>query len=394
MGLLWFSISAFAEPVYIETIIPKKFGVTKDYNPRFTMLGPNLFIIGHKTDRDQDGRAVNARYRMFDVLSRRGWELRVPKEDYPAAYAETLGKDEGPGTFVHHGNDVTSLIVGRFEGYKLQEKFFYQYNHRTRRFSPLIKLGDRNEHRTIHPLGFDALERYYYFAYAVNEEAAVFDNRALVYEISRINLKNPKVERLLNLQLPRRARQLSLSKVLFSPNGRLLALAEHNEKVYERDSGPAIPPQQVYVIDVEKRTFETYPIPLSAYGNAFSPDSKFLFFGSHELGTIIRINLAEKKIDRRVRAAKTIHEFHMAPSGKTFLVVMNMYLSKRKVVDVRSAETLKLVKSLPVKELFPGCEKSSPGFTGTMDGRTLFSWSCDKPEQKHERVYRLFKAER
>jgi hypothetical protein len=77
-----------------------------------------------------------------------------------------------------------------------------------------------------------------------------------------------------------------------------------------------------------------------------------------------------------VQGTKTIHELHVAPVGGYFLVVNNYELSPRKVVDVRSTEDLRLITSIPIDELFPGCSKGSPGFQGTMDGRYLFAGSC------------------
>jgi hypothetical protein len=54
----------------------------------------------------------------------------------------------------------------------------------------------------------------------------------------------------------------------------LLALAEYDER-RDAQAHPAVPPAQVYVIDLETKKTQVFPIPFTSYGLAFSRDGKY-----------------------------------------------------------------------------------------------------------------------
>jgi hypothetical protein len=370
--------SLAAEPLWLaREVTADMMGDGPSFMPSWKQLSAGRYhLLGTIRESRPDGTPKTPRHRLLDLATLTVVEMEVPFEDFPREHLATLGIDQLRGAeFVHHDGNVTSMLVNKIVQYKVVATYLVQYDHRSGRFSRLVKLGDHGPSRYLHQLGYDATDEHYYFAYAVNEERDVSAHGPLRYELARVNLRSVEIDWQVTLELPRRARQLTIDSVRFSPDGTRLALAEYNDRAGERDH-PARPPQQVYVVQVASRRVDTYPIPLSAYGAAFTPDSRYLLLGSHETGTILRIDVVGRRQTHSVQATRTIHEFHVAPAGGYFLVVNNYELSPRKVVDVRSTENLELITSIPIEDLFPGCSKGSPGFHGTMDGRYLFAGSC------------------
>jgi hypothetical protein len=120
-----------------------------------------------------------------------------------------------------------------------------------------------------------------------------------------------------------------------------LALVEYNDTGIQRDDKPN-PPAQVLVVDIPSKTVDAYPSLLTAYGQVFSPDNRYLVLGSNELGQMIRIDLEKKKIDLKGPGHKMVDVYIPTPSGKSFLVFSNTKLTSPKTVEVRRVSDLKL----------------------------------------------------
>lgn len=366
-----------AEPLWLaREITPEMMGDGPSFAARWRRLSASrYFLLGTARESRPDGTR-SSRHRLLDLSTLTVVEMEVPFAAFPREHLATLGVDQVQGAeLVHHDGSVTSMLVDRMAGYQRLATYLVQYDHRSGRFSRLVKVGDVGPGGYVHQLGYDATDEHYYFAHVVTDERDGADRGPLRYELARIDLRAMELDWRMTLELPRRARQLKIDSARFSPDGSRLALVEYHDRAGERDH-PARPPAQVHVVDVASRRVDGYPIPLSAYGAAFTPDSRYLLIGSHETGTVLRLDLVARRQTHAVQAARTIHEFHVAPSGAYFLVVNNYELSPRKVVDVRSTEDLRLITSIPIEDLFPGCSKGSPGFEGTLDGRFLFAGSC------------------
>jgi hypothetical protein len=365
--------AAASAPLWLEKeLTPELVGGGKPFHGSWKLLSANRFhLLGMVTERSPDGAR---RYRLLDLADLSVVELAIPFREFPAEHLATLGvKELQGGELVHHDGEGTTLLVDQMNGWKRVATWLVRYDHRARRFSRLVKVAEIAPNHFLHPLGFDASDARWWFADVTTDDRDA-QRRPIAYDLARVDLRSMEIDWRMTLELPPRARRLSVNTARFSPDGRWLALVEYDDRAGQRD-GPAKPQAQLYAIDVASRRVDTYPIPLSAYGVAFTPDSRFLLVGSHEEGTILRLDLADRKQTHQVQATRTIHEFHVAPGGDYFLVVNNYELSPRKVVDVRRTSDLALVTSLPIADLFPGC-KGSPGFHGTMDGRYLFSGSC------------------
>ena len=373
------STALAVEPPWLaKEVTAEMMGDGPNFSAKWQMLSASRYrLLGRVGRADVPaGTRAAVRYRLLDLSTLGIVDMEIPFHEFPREQLATLGiaKLEG-GELLHHDGEVTTIQVDQMNGWKRVAAWLVQYDHRSHRFSKLLKLADVVPDGYLHPLGYDPTDTHWYFAWAVRAEKAELSDGPVRYELARVDLKTVEIDWRLTIEPPRRARRLKIDSARFSKDGSRLALVEYNDRAGERDA-PARPQQQVYVIDVARRRIDTYPIPLSAYGAAFPPDSRFLLVGSHEAGTVLRIDVVDRKQTHSVQATKTIHEFHVAPAGGYFLVVNNYELSPRKVVDVRSTEDLKLITSIPIEELFPGCSKGSPGFHGTMDGKYLFAGSC------------------
>lgn len=81
----------------------------------------------------------------------------------------------------------------------------------------------------------------------------------------------------------------------------------------ENDVGMS--PGRVYVVDPAAGTSFDVPAPPTAYGVAFSPDNRFVYLGSAQLGTITRIDVAGRKIDKQVAGPHYVHHLVISPGG-------------------------------------------------------------------------------
>jgi hypothetical protein len=379
------SLAAAADPLWLaKELTPEMMGDGPSFSAKWKMLSANRYrLLGRAAREDVPaGTRVPVRYRLLDLTTLGIVDMEIPFQEFPREQLATLGIARLEGAeLLHHDGNVTTMQVDQMAGWKRVATWLVQYDHRSRRFSRLLKLADVVPDGYLHPLGYDPTDAHWYFAYAVRAEGAELSDGPVRLELARVKLESVEIDWRLTLEPPRRARRLNIDSARFSPDGSRLALVEYDDRAGERKH-PARPPAQVYVIDVATRRVDTYPIPLSAYGAAFTPDSRFLLIGSHETGTVLRIDVVERRQTHSVQATKTIHELHVPPAGGYFLVVNNYELSPRKVVDVRSTEDLRLITSVPIDELFPGCSKGSPGFDRTMDGRYLFAGSCRQARPK------------
>jgi hypothetical protein len=332
-------------------------------------LDPGRFIkVGMEWERDAKNRPTRPRFKVLDLQQRRVVEVVIPLEQLPRAATELLGQAPPP-ELVHHDGERTSMIFRESRNSKEVAKYFCQYDHRAGRFSELVRLGDLNASRFLHPIGFDPQEEHFYFAFENYPPGDKEKKGPASLDLSRIGLKTLAMDWQMTLELPKRKRQLAIKGKHFSHDGRRLALVEHSERSYPI----AIPPQQVYVLDLEKRTIDAFPTPLSAYGGLFARDDRSLLLGSNELGEIIRINLAQRRIDLRAKGITLINGLALTPSGRSLLVFANTILASPKVVEVRRADTLVLRTSIPVRLLFPGQDGVHLGFVSSEDGRMLVS---------------------
>jgi hypothetical protein len=255
-----------------------------------------------------------------------------------------------------------------------------------------VLLSPWEDRRHIQTLGFDAVDRYFYYAVVTEGSGEIGLRGYLSLEVARIDLQTRKIEPLVKIDRPQRERPLHLvnNYAFFSPDGKKLALVEYNEKSI-RKQHPRDPQQEVLVLDADSRQVDAYPAPLTAYGVVFTRDGRYLILGSNQRGDMVRIDLQQKKIDLQAKGHALIDNFFLTPSGNTFLVVADTILSSPKVVEVRRISDLTLQTSIPERLLYPGIDGVMPHVHGGLDGRVLVTpfvdgkgWSRDQGIRVYE----------
>lgn len=357
-------------------------------------LSAQRFVLVNVEWGPDTGKTRMPYYQFFDFKERKVVEVPLPLHEFPKAHLQVLGTRAPMAHVVHFDGQVFSLTLNASKNHEAIATYFCQYDTRTNLFSELVYLSPWDDTRHIEDIGFDSTDEYFYFAIGANPAGNVSKNGYTSLELSRIHLRNREIDWTMKVDLPKRARPLKLNSgpQLFSRDGTKLALVEYNDVGIQRDDKPN-PPEQVLVVDIPSKTVDAYPSLLTAYGQVFSPDNRYLILGSNELGQMIRIDLEKKKIDLEGPGHKRVDVYIPTPSGKSFLVFSNTKLASPKVVEVRRVSDLKLQTSIPVRMLFPGADAvvSSGVFSG-LDGRMLLLPYVDKkgwPDRKGWRLYEV-----
>jgi hypothetical protein len=350
-------------------------------------------LVGVTWERDEKNRPRMPHYELFDFQERKVIDVPVPLHQLPKAHTDTLGRTNPSATVIHHDGQVTSLTFNATKGYEAVATYFCQYDHRTRQFSDLVLLSPWDNTHYFHDIGFDPTDTYFYYASAVNPAGNVLKEGYTSFELARIGFKTRAIDWTMKVDFPKRDKPIKLvsGPKVFSPDGTKLALVEYNDQGNEREH-PAKPPQQVLVVDIPSKKVDSYPVPLTTYGTAFTPDNRSLLLGSNELGDVIRIDLEKKTIGAKTKGMKKVHRFVLTPSGKSFLVISNTQQISPKVVEVRRVSDLSLQTSIPMRMLFPGNDGVAAEAIAGLNGRMLMTPFVDEkgwPSKQGVRLYEV-----
>ena len=80
------------------------------------------------------------------------------------------------------------------------------------------------------------------------------------------------------------------------------------------EDGVKMAPGHIYIADPGGASFAV-PAPAAAYGIAFSGDGRYIYVGSAQRGTISRIDVAGRRIDKQVAAPRYLHHLVISPRG-------------------------------------------------------------------------------
>ena len=325
-------------------------------------------------------------YLLGDVLERKVLKVPVRIPDYPA------------GEVLYFREDLMLLFFRASSSAGSDSNTFCLWNPQEKAEcvpKELGPYGKPEKSQLFYPIGADPTEKSFYFAMETRDTPSGPNSRSgpLSLKLLRLSLTQPSmaIEWETELTLPKRPQQLELSERVFSADGKKLALAEYHDLTDEPRYSPT-PPPQVYVIDLETKKTQTFPISFTPYGLAFSRDGRYLAVGSHQTGEIVRINLKQGKIDARVKAEKTIKKFFPSPKGSSFLVFYSSF-DGSKPLEVRRWKDLKATGKIPIPPLLP--ELVGPQLVGVKappDGRLLvFSVEEKKgaPESETQVVFEV-----
>jgi hypothetical protein len=333
-----------------------------------------------KTEWDRTPRGASVTFVVADLREQKLLRLPFALEDFRRAHPTLFTGP--PGVELLHFDGTSALV--RFDRREPERTLSYyaSWNPATQTVTEPRALGEvvyasiagkRQVSRLTYLVGPDpAASRLYFAEVTYDDRPKRGDLGPLAIRFFRLTFPDLAEDGWeLALALPRRGRQLPAETYrAFSPDGRRFALAEYYDRASERESR-AVPPPQVYVLDLERRTVSRYPIPRTPYGLAFSRDGRYLAVGSHEEAQIIRIDLDAGRIDRRVKSQTHIQAFATTASGSS-LLVMSDHIGVPRSIEVRRWSDLGLQETIPVSRLFPGLAGFDPsGVHASQDGRWL-----------------------
>lgn len=366
-------------PWDILTLEPEEICANPGFTQSWQPLNYSRYMrLGYVNTKLPNGKRASIK-KVLDFDNMKVLDLVVPMDSFPEGHLDKLAmKTVYNGEILNHSNDKTLIRFSKRVNYRNEGEYVCQYSNRTGRWSELIKLGDVSELKFFHGIGSDKTDDYFYYGFGTKEEGRDALNGPEKFEIARLNLKTLQTEKVLDLNLPDRELLLHFDHTLISPDGRWLALGEYGDKAW-RQNHPNDAEPVVYIVDIKNKTYKTHWIPDTPYGHFFTPDSKYLIVGGYETGQIVRIDLNNNKQTHAITSTKTIFGFHMSPSGNYFLVEYDEEKCPRKVIDVRSAHDLKLIRTFLLDELFPTKELSR-SFKSMLYGRDLMSYTSSKVE--------------
>jgi hypothetical protein len=332
---------------------------------------PNYFQVGRVITTLPNGER-EWKHKVLEYETMQVRDLIIARGKFPETHMATLNmKSRTNGEMLHHNGKVSTVKFRRSEIYKNTGDFLCQYDHEKDSWSELVKVCNSSDSLFFNPFGSDREDRYYYYALSerITKPPHIYSGDSHI--IARIDLATLAIDTLLTLHMPVRKTNLHFQHSMLSPNGRWLVLSEHWDKGYYRGDPNGAPPR-VYIVDTQSKAYKTCLIPSAPYGHVFTPDSKYIFLGSYETGEIVKIDVEKGERMSSARGTTTIFDFHMAPSGKYFLVGYHEEKCPRKVYDVRSTHDLKLITSVFLDELFPEPDLGRD-LKSIFDGRVVIS---------------------
>lgn len=97
---------------------------------------------------------------------------------------------------------------------------------------------------------------------------------------------------------------------------------------------------RAWVIDVEKFSWFDIEAPSTAYAGVFSADNAYLYLISNQRGSISRVDLATRRVDKKVFGLKAAHHLAIAPdSGRLYAVGSSVYAASLTLPDLGGRRT-------------------------------------------------------
>ncbi|MCP4130887.1 MAG: hypothetical protein GY754_07880 [bacterium] len=229
--------------------------------------------------------------------------------------------------------------------------------------------NDPNEQEGVQPIGVDPEGKYFYYF-----------NKVFFYKkkqtpghilLHRFNIEEKKVDWKYTVPVPVRYKGKTAPtygiSAMFSDDFSKIFFREYDQGM---DYKPSVgwlknPTARGYIVDTLKKSHITIGIPVTAYGQCFDRENKYLIVGSNQTGNLHRYDLATGKETRKIKSMKSIFKIILSPNSRY------LYIFTKYGVEVRSWPTLKKVRTIPLRKIFPGITKLLVGETinVTADGK-------------------------
>jgi hypothetical protein len=160
------------------------------------------------------------------------------------------------------------------------------------------------------------------------------DGRGRALVLRRFGLTTFEVSDEQRLPLPRRAAAGAREhgvQVHASADFSRFAVVEYVE------DGVRMAPGHVYIVDPAAGTSFAIPAPSAAYGVAFSADGKYVYLASAQRGTITRVDVAGRRVDKQVAGPHHVHHLVISPGGgKLFALASSASYAVYDLPDLRA----------------------------------------------------------
>ncbi|MBU1381394.1 hypothetical protein KKD49_11240 [Myxococcota bacterium] len=213
-------------------------------------------------------------------------------------------------------------------------------------------------------VGMDPQENF--FLAATRTSPGNNAGRSIVEKILQIDIKNKKVISSINVTVKTRPGQTT-SNLVYLPSSdmKFIYIREHDE--YNRSTGKGFlksPETQGFLVDVNSKSYFTIKTPVEVWTASFTPDNRFLFISSYQKGTLSRLNLKSKSIDKTIKTPD--RNMLISATSKQSLYVL--HLNGLKVYDLN----FKLLKYFTKKQILGSDIWAGPYETDSSGSKMIF----------------------
>lgn len=249
--------------------------------------------------------------------------------------------------FCRRCNKVVRLS---FKAPKSLQTFYAHVSLKRKRILWKVRLSGK----ALQPLGVDLAGKYFMAYRKLRRKTRRGTTQTVT--LVRVNLAKKKVDWTYTVKLPTRSgRYTSLmgdaSLNAATDLGKVL-IREYDEKSSSKPNGYLHSPKaRGVIVDVASSTQVTFTAPVSSYGAVFSSRNRYLYLTSHQRGRIYKIDARTGKYQKSVYNGYGAYGLLLSKTGRY------LYCVHFSGVNVYDPVTLKRVKSIALRKLFPGHRK-------------------------------------
>jgi hypothetical protein len=137
--------------------------------------------------------------------------------------------------------------------------------------------------------------------------------------LRRLDLATAAIADVATIELPAREMKSGYEDRLYVHHARDFSRIAFVE--YDEDAFKTRPPARVHFVDTLHGTTFSVAAFDTTYGVAFAPDGRYAYIASHSHGTIARVDLAKRRIDKRVDGPTLVQRLIVSPNGRYLYVV-------------------------------------------------------------------------
>ncbi|MEO7733564.1 MAG: hypothetical protein ABIY55_21555 [Kofleriaceae bacterium] len=253
-------------------------------------------------------RERNAYLEVLDLETQRVIQIQTRRTTLERRFGVAQGSTVAvpQAEIVRYHDGVVGLAVSESAAGGAHRVWYAELDARTGKLGRTTELVRLREGDQLQVVGADAAGEAAWFA------ITTVTTRSRVVVLRRLDLATLDISDPQRLPLAARsanARSDHAVQVHVAPDFSRFAVVEYVE------DGVRMAPGHVYIIDRASAASFAIPAPPTVYGVAFSADGAYVYLGSAQRGTISRVDLAAKRIDKQVAAPRYLHHLIISASG-------------------------------------------------------------------------------